>query len=195
MRKILAVKLKVLKANIKSVIIFSAVYLISIILGAIFIKIDCYQTLYFNARNYYVAITGVSHSVFKIFLNCILVGAFLTVAVICFGFSKFTVPLVCVILFYRGIVLGSCAVLFFWLYGIGGIFIFIIITLPTNILITAGLIVASVLNYQDFSCFSGGDRWKIVVKNAIISLIFSLVSAMYLLFVVGLIIRPINYLF
>lgn len=194
MLKFLTGKLKVLKTQLKSLIVFSAFYLIAIILGVIFSHGDCNTVLYTNAVDYHLIIMSSKNSVFTCFFNCFLVGAFLSALIICCGFSKFTIPIICVIVFYRGLVLGSCAVVFFTLSGLSGIIVFVILTLPSHAIITAGLIVASVLNYGAHypNC---KNKVNVILINALICALFALVSALYFLLVTAIVVRPINSLF
>lgn len=192
MQKFLVSNLIALKAQLKIIIVFFLTYVIGIIIGALFIKSDYTTIIFANTINYHVIITNTSISLFQCFFNCFFVGLLLTLVVICLGFSKISIPFICIILFYRGLVLGGCAVNVFSLMQFSGLIIFIILTLPTHLIITTGLIFASVLNYQSNNC---NNKCIAILKNAIVCIVFVLLASIYFLLVTALIIRPINALF
>ena len=181
-----------LKAQLKIIIAFLLVYAIGAVVGALFTKNDCTTIIFTNSINYHVFITSTAISLTQCFFNCFFVGLLLTLVVICLGFSKISIPFICIILFYRGLILGGCAVTFFSLLQLSGLIIFIILTLPTHLIITLGLILSSVLNYQSNNC---NYKFIAISKNAIICIIFVFLASLYFVLVTALIIRPINTLF
>lgn len=194
MLNFLTTKFKIIKRQIYGLIAYCAVYIIAIILGAIFVNKDCNSLLYTNVFNYHLIIVNGEISIFKCFFSCFFVGILGTVVIICFGFSKFTVPLISAIIFYRGLILGSCAILFFTLSKLSGVVLFIILTLPTNAIITAGLIVSSLLN-NHANRKGCNNKGELIAINALICLAFTLVAAIYFFLVTAIIVRPINSLF
>lgn len=195
MQKIIKSKINSALKHKKHLIVFSAVYIVGIIFGLFFSGAkDDSSILYVNAYNYHLLIFDVSSSVFKTFFKCFLSGALLTLTIILFGFSNYTIPLISIILFYRGLILGTSAIIFLSLTGVSGLIIFIIVTLPCNVLISAGLIISSVLNYD---CNKKEFKTKLlfILKNALISLLFSAVASIYLIFLLITVIRPINTFF
>lgn len=191
MNKIFQLKIAVLKKRVKALILFTAVYLVGFILGLIFSSKDCDSVFYINATNYHILIFNSTVSPLKSVIDCFLSGALLTVTVFILGFSKYTVPIEGIVIFYRGLILGSTAVLFFQLSKFNGVVTFIILTLPCHLLITAGLIVASVLNLD--GCIK--PNWIAILKNCIISILFALIASIYVFFILVTVIRPINMIF
>ena len=185
-------KLKILKKRSSFVIIFFSVYFIGFLLGIIFSK-RTESIFYINANNYHIIIFDVSISPIKCVINCLFSGTLLTVSVFAFGFSKFTVPLETIIIFYRGLVLGASAILFFTFSGVIGLLTFIILTLPCNLLITSGLTVASVLNYN--CILTGKNKTLTVLKNCLIGLTFTLIASLYTFLILTTVIRPVNLIF
>ena len=188
--------IKRLKKNLNLVIIFSAVYLIGIILGVIFSSKNlCNHLLSANINNYYVFVFDVTINVFKPFFNCLLTGFLLTLVATIFGFYSFTIYLYLIVIFYKGLILGTSFILFFSLSSISGALVFLILTLPTNLIITAGLIICNVLNYHFVKITDFNKKLKKVLTNALISLLFTIIASIYFLFLLITVIRPINLLF
>ena len=188
-------KINVLKQNQRQVILFSLTYLIGIILGVFFLGDKSEGSiLYTNANNYHIIIFSSDNSIISLFIKILLSGILLTIPVILLGLTIATIPFICIILFYRGIILGTAFILFYSISGISGIITFIILTLPMHVLLTAGLIVASVLNYGiKSSC--NKSRVAEVIKNSLFSIAFTLISAIYFSFIMITVVRPINLIF
>lgn len=196
MQKFILKTVKIIKKNLKFVVIFFVIYFLGIVLGAIFSNKNlCNNALQVNLNNYYFLIFNVNVNVFKPFFNCVLSGILLTVAVSLFGFKRITTFLFSIIIFYRGLILGTCFVLFFKLSSISGVIVFFILSLPTNFIITAGLIICNVLNYDSISVCDFKLKVKKVFSHAGISIIFTLIASFYLIFLLITVIRPINLLF
>ncbi len=187
---------KIIKRNLKFVVIFSIIYLLGIILGVIFSNKNlCNNVLQINLNNYYFLIFDVNVSVFTPFFNCLLTGFLLTIAVSIFGLNSITIFLFLVILFYRGLILGTSLILFFTLSSISGVIVFLILSLPTNLIITAGLILCNVLNYDSVTICDFNLKLKKVLLHAVISIIFTIIASIYFVFLLITVIRPINLLF
>ena len=185
-----------LKVNKNKIIIFSLVYVAGLILGLFFNgNISNTSVLYVNANNYHLIITSTSISYVSIFFKCFFAGLLLSLLTIALSFSTYLIPLISIILFYRGIILGTAFIIFSSTSGISGIVIFAILTLPVHVIITAGLITSSVLNYK--TCTTKGTKNKLLcaIKNSLISIFFTLVASIYLTFIIITIIHPINLLF
>lgn len=184
-----------LRKNIGKILVFFTIYLLGIILALFFYGNTSKQSLLqSNAQNYYIIIFNPSSSYLTAFFKCFLAGFFLSFTTLILGLSIYSIPFVSVILFYRGVILGTSFIIFFTLSGISGIVLFIILTLPIHLIITFGLIIASVLNYK-CQCVDLKSKIVICSKNAIISILFSLIASLYLIFILITIIRPINLLF
>ncbi len=195
MQKIIKSKLNSILKHKRHLIVFSAIYIIGIIFGLFFSRASDDSTiLYVNAYNYHLLIFTQNSSVLTTFFKCFLSGALLTLTVILFGFFNSTIPLISIILFYRGLILGTSAIIFYSLTGISGLIIFIIVTIPCHLLISAGLILSSILNYD---CKEREFKLKLlfVLKNALVSLLFSIIASVYLIFLLITVIRPINTFF
>lgn len=107
----------------------------------------------------------------------------------------YSIPFISIIIFYRGIILGTAFTIFYSISGLSGTIIFFILTLPVNVIITAGLIIASVLNYKNANSCDLKAKIFSSIKNAFISIIISLIASLYLTFIMITIIRPINLFF
>lgn len=187
---------KFLKQNLKPLIIFSVVFIIGIVFGLLFSgNTSEGSILYVNAYNYHVLIFNSQSSIFSAFFKVFTSGALLSITVILFGLSVYTIPLICLVLFYRGIILGTCFILFYSISGISGVVIFIILTLPTNLIITIGLIIASVLNYKKKDKCSFSTNLLQTAKNALVSVLFSFLASIYFLLLMITVIRPISLIF
>ena len=196
MQSFLLKTVKKIKKNIKLTIILASIYLIGFILGIIFSNKNlCNNILKVNINNYYFLVFNVSINVFKPFFNCLLTGVLLTLAVSAFGFTTITVYLFSIVIFYKGLVLGTSLLLFYSLSNISGLLTFIILTLPTNVLITSGLIICNVLNYENLNTCNLNVKFKKILLNALISIVFTFVASIYFLFLLITVIRPINLLF
>ena len=196
MEKIINKFICVLKKSLVPLILFSVVYVIGFIFGIIFYVKNCDVTIFYkNVLDYHIIIFDSTVSVFNCFIKCLLVGFLLTIPIFLFGLSNYTIPFSGIIIFYRGLILGICLITFYNLSKIYGIFIFIIFTLPSHFIITLGLIIATVLNYRLRENCKINERWKDVLKNCLISVLFAIISAIYMLFMLIVIVRPINQLF
>lgn len=184
-----------LKQNANKLIIFFGVYLLGIILGVFFLGSSPSQSiLYANAKNYHVIIFSSNVSITSAFFKCFFAGVLLSLITILLGINVYCIAFISIIILYRGIVLGTAFIIFYSISGISGVIISIILTFPVNLIITAGLIVASVLNYKNSKC-NLKSRLILATKNAFISILFTLVASIYLVFIMITIIRPINLLF
>ncbi|MBR2385415.1 MAG: hypothetical protein IKA99_07410 [Clostridia bacterium] len=189
-------KICYLKQNKNKIIVFSSIYIIGILLGLFFIgDLSDTSILYANAKNYYFIIFSPHNSIFSAFYKCFVAGLFLSLLTILFSLNTYLIPVISIILFYRGIILGTAFIIFYTISGITGIIIFIILTLPVHITITAGLIFSSVLNYKTCQIKSTKNKIIYASKNALISIAFTLIASFYLIFIIITIIRPINLLF
>ena len=189
-------KLDYIKQNKNKLIIFAGVYLLGFILGLFFIgNLSDTSILYINANNYHITIFNTSISYFSVFFKCFFAGLLLSILTIALSLNAYLIPFISIILFYRGIILGTAFIIFYTISGITGIVLFIILTLPVHVIITTGLIVTSVLNYK--SCTNKNINARLIngIKNAFISLTFTFIASLYLIFIMITIIRPINLLF
>ncbi len=196
MQNFIKSKLSTISQNKKQLIIFTATYAVGFIFGLFFMgEVTENSILYTNANSYYLIIFNFESSFVSLFFNCLLTGALLTLAIILCGLSTFTIPLSCIIFFYRGVVLASALIIFTNLSGISGIIFFIILTLPVHICITLGLIFTSVLFYSVKDSCSFTSRLIQVLKLSFVSLAFTLIASIYLVFLIFIVFRPINSIF
>ena len=185
-----------IKQNTNKLIIFIGVYLLGIILGVFFLGNSPSQSiLYANAKNYHVIIFSSNISFMSAFFKCFFAGFLLSLITIILGLNVYCIAFISIIIFYRGVILGTAFVIFYSVSGISGVIIFTILTLPVHFIITAGLIVASVLNYRNFCKRDIKSRLILATKNAFLSVLFTLLASLYLVFIMITIIRPINLLF
>ena len=187
--EILNTKINVIKKNIKLVVIFIACYALGLIIGLIFGERSVCFPLYDVACGRYICILDVYTSVFSIFFKKIFSSLLILCVAFLLGLNRFTSFFSAVIFFCRGLVLGSLFYIFWSNYFISGLFIYIFIICVQNIIITAGMIVAVVLNYdiadKSFSC-----KVKELIFNFIISFGVCIVGALYELLILVLILRP-----
>ena len=182
MQKFATSKINYLKLNKNKIIIFSIVYVAGLILGLFFNgNISNTSVLYVNANNYHLIITSSSISYVSIFFKCFFAGLLLSLLTIALSFNTYLIPLISIILFYRGIILGTAFIIFSSTSGITGIVIFAIVTLPVHVIITAGLITSSVLNYKTCSSVAPKVKFFNAIKNAFISMFFTLIASLYLI--------------
>ena len=181
------------KKQLKLIIIFLSVYLLGIIIGVFFNNTsNSTSIIYLNATNYHVLIFNSAISPFKVICDCLLSGILLSITIIVFGFSKYTIYLETIIIFYRGIILGTSAIIFFQLSKFSGAITFIILTLPSHLIITLGLIFASALNND---CQNKPNKSFYVYKHCLTSILFTIASVIYVFLILVTVIRPINTFF
>lgn len=187
--EILNTKINALKKNIKLIVIFIACYALGLIIGLFFGERSVCFPLYDVACGRYICLLDVYTSVFSIFFKKIFSSLLILCVVYLLGLSRFTSFFSSVIFFCHGLVLGGLFFIFWSNYFISGLFIYIFIICVQNIIITAGMIAAVVLNYdlaeKPFSC-----KIKDLILNFIISFGICFVGALYELLLLVLILRP-----
>ena len=185
-------KFETVKKHKKYIIIFSLCYLLGFILSIFLSHKNSSNAIFFNVFNYHVIIFNLNVSVISVFFKCFFAGVLLTVTVFAFGFSKYTVPLEGIIIFYRGITLGSALIYFYQISQISGVVVFFILTIPTHVAVTAGLIFSSALNFEIQNIKDLKKKTLAILKNCLISVFFTFIASLYLLILLVTVIRPIN---
>lgn len=184
-------KLKILKCNIALLIFLSASFVLGFILG-IFFRNNCCDSPYFNGvYAYFICIFNVETSVFAIFFKRFFACLGVYSIVFLLGINKYSAFASSIIVFYRGLILGSVAAIFISLYGISGFLVYVLLVLIQNLIITAGMVVAVVLNayYSDspLNC-----KINELIANFILSFGVCLAGVLYELIFLTFILRPLT---
>lgn len=184
-------KLKILKCNIVLLIFLSATFILGFIFG-VFFRNDCCDSPYFNGvYTYYICIFNIETSVFAIFFKRFFACLGVYLVVFLLGLNKYSAFVSSIILFYRGLILGSIAAIFISLYGISGFLVYVLLVLIQNLIITAGMIVAVVLNayYSDspLNC-----KINDLIADFIVSFGVCLAGVLYELIFLTFILRPLT---
>ncbi len=184
-------KLKILKCNIVLLIFLSATFILGFILG-VFFRNNCCDSPYFNGvYTYYICIFNIETSVFAIFFKRLFACLGVYLVVFLLGLNKYSAFVSSIILFYRGLILGSVAAIFISLYGISGFLVYVLLVLIQNLIITAGMIVAVVLNayYSDspLNC-----KINDLIADFIVSFAVCLAGVLYELLFLTFVLRPLT---
>ena len=197
MSELLKRKLSVLKKNPKLLIISGLFYLSGIIVGVICFYSKKGDGVFFKqVYNYYNRIFDPKISPLStLFLRFIVNIGYIGV-IFALSFTVFTYPIILLLIAYRGAIIGCIAGIFIKEYGFSGGALFFFVTLPQNVLVTLGLIVSAVLNFDYVinKCCKKTDV-SVLLTNCIIGLGISFLGAIYELTVSVIIIRPMNFYF
>lgn len=184
-----------IKANVKHIAVFFAALLLGIIFGVIsYVKEFEYGVLYEGAFNYYYNIFGCAVNPFTVLLKRILtvIGSILLFFLL--GLTIYAYPFEFIIIFYRGLIIGSMTCIFYSIYSLYGVALFIIVTIPQNVVNTFGLVTCGILNY-DYHANSQCRKLNVreVFTNAVMGFVICTVGALYEFTVLALIIRPFSF--
>lgn len=191
MSDIIKQKIKCLKKSLKYGIILFAVYVFGIILGVITNNGCLIPSLYNGAYNYFFCVFDVYSSIFSILLRRILVILSLFIIFFALSLNKYVAPLSVLIIFYRGLIIGCVSVVFFETYKISGGFVFFLVVIPQNLIITAGLIALILLNGENY-CVPLKSRINDLIINGLLSLCVCLAGAIYEFIILTFVLRPIT---
>ncbi len=191
MSDIIKQKIKCLKKSLKYGIILFAVYVFGIILGVITNNGCLIPSLYNGAYNYFFCVFDVYSSIFSILLRRILVILSLFIIFFALSLNKYVAPLSALIIFYRGLIIGCVSVVFFETYKISGGFVFFLVVIPQNLIITAGLIALILLNGENY-CVPLKSRINDLIINGLLSLCVCLAGAIYEFIILTFVLRPIT---
>ena len=202
MSEIIKQKIKCLKKSLKyGIILFGAtvflgseivaVYVFGIILGVITKNGCLIPSLYNGAYNYFFCVFDVYSSIFSILLRRILVILSLFIIFFALSLNKYVAPLSALIIFYRGLIIGCVSVVFFETYKISGGFVFFLVVIPQNLIITAGLISLILLNGENY-CVPLKSRINDLIINGLLSLCVCLAGAIYEFIILTFVLRPIT---
>ena len=194
MKSFICETIKELKRNVKFVIIFTIVFVIGVILAIAFNGKSGIDIISVNITNYYIKAVSGEFKIISIICSNLLSGIGLSLAIFLLGLSQFSAPLTCIIIFYRGVIISSALCLLFKAFGISGVVIYLILTLPAHLVITVGFIISVCLNLGVTEC-NFKNRTILVAKNCLISIFAVIISSIYITLILLLIIRPINSLF
>ena len=191
MSEIIKQKIRCLKKSLKYGILLFAVYFLGIILGVV-TKNGCLMPpLYNGAYNYFFCVFDVYSSIFAILLKRILVILSLFIIFFALSINKYVAPLSALIVFYRGLIIGCVSVVFFETYKISGGFVFFLVVIPQNLIITAGLIALILLNGEKY-CIPLKLRINDLIINGLFSLCVCLIGAVYEFIILTFVLRPIT---
>lgn len=191
MSEIIKQKIRCLKKSLKYGILLFAVYFLGIILGVV-TKNGCLMPpLYNGAYNYFFYVFDVYSSIFAILLKRILVILSLFIIFFALSINKYVAPLSALIVFYRGLIIGCVSVVFFETYKISGGFVFFLVVIPQNLIITAGLIALILLNGEKY-CVPLKLRINDLIINCLFSLCVCLIGAVYEFIILTFVLRPIT---
>lgn len=183
-------KFSMIKNNVKTVVILALSFTIGFLVGLFFNKFNT-DVLFNGVYSYYVCIFDVYASVFSIFLKRFFICLGLYAAFFLLGLNKFSAVFSAIILFYRGLILGSIASIFYTMYGIAGIIVYVLLVFVQNVVITAGFIFAVVLNCslsdKPFSC-----KIRDLISNCAFSLGICIAGVLYELLFLTFVLRPIT---
>lgn len=191
MSDIIKQKIKCLKKSLKYGIILFAVYVFGIILGVITNNGCLIPSLYNGAYNYFFCVFDVYSSIFSILLRRLLVILSLFIIFFALSLNKYVAPLSALIIFYRGLIIGCVSVVFFETYKISGGFVFFLVVIPQNLIITAGLIALILLNGENY-CVPLKSRINDLIINGLLSLCVCLAGAIYEFIILTFVLRPIT---
>ncbi len=184
-------KIKIVQNSFKLIIFFGICYVFGVALG-LFFKNDCYNPGIYNAvSNYYIIIFDTCTSVLSIFFKRILTCFGVFAIVFLLGLNNISVYLASVIFFYKGLILGSVASVFFCNFGISGLIVYIFLVVIQNLIITGGMILAAILNSY-ISDLSFGCKTKILIENFILCFAVCVAGALYELLFLTFVLRPLT---
>lgn len=184
-------EIRIIKSSFRLIIFFGLCYASGILLG-LFFKNDCYNPgIYNSVTDYYVCIFDVSTSVLSIFFKRILTCLVVFTIVFMLGLNRFSVYFASVIFFYKGLILGSVATLFFCNFGFSGLIIYIFMIAVQNVITTAGIALAAVFNSYisdlPFKC-----KKKLLIENFVLCFIACIAGALYELLFLTFVLRPLT---
>lgn len=183
-------KLATIKSCLKSVIIFALSFAVGFITG-LFLKNSNTDILFNGVYSYYACVFDVYASVFSIFFKRFFICLGLYVVFFLLGLNKFFAVFSAIILFYRGLILGSIAPIFYVLYGVAGVLVYILLVFIQNLIITTGFIFAVVLNCclsdKPFGCKTGD-----LISDFLFSFGICFVGVLYELLFLTFVLRPIT---
>ena len=191
MSEIIKQKVRCLKKSLKYGILLFAVYFLGIILGVVTKNGCLIQPLYNGAYNYFFCVFDVYSSIFAILFKRILVILSLFIIFFSLSINKYVAPLSALIVFYRGLIIGCVSVVFFETYKISGGFVFFLVVIPQNLIITAGLIALILLNGEKY-CVPLKLRINDLITNGLFSLCVCLIGAVYEFIILTFVLRPIT---
>ena len=185
------IKKRLIEKKIYFIVILS-VYVLGVILG-LFLKTKL-ERLFFgqNVVDFYFNALTKQGTPFTIFLSEILQNVVVFILLYLLSFIKLQFVFGCVAVFYRGYVLGVVVLKFILSFGISGLYLFLFATLINSIICVLAISLYSVLALKSkLKCYAKNQTLIFLAACFAISAIGALIE----LFVIVLLIRPINYNF
>ena len=183
--------IKLLKNSKAYLVVFSAAYVLGVVVG-LFFSTDPYRmVLSGNVLNYCVNALSNGKNTFSFILTVVVSDAVFIAVFWGLSYSFILILSGAIPLFYRGFVLGSAAVLFVKLFGVSGAFIFVFCVLLHSVISSLGFVlflsVSASLIRKGKDCIKGYRRDLLLLAAA-----FSVVAILAEILVIILFIRPIN---
>lgn len=172
-----------------------ASYILGIVLGFILKGNTEDNIFYYFVINYRNIIFGLYANPIKLtFIRLINnLFSFLIIYLLCY--SYFLIALNLIVFMYRGIILGSIAILFFEVLGIQGLIVFILLVIIQNLLVTLGLFFTTIIVYDLKSFCKKKYTDNVYLKYFLIGFIISIFAAIYELILLLCFFRPLNIYF
>lgn len=187
-------KAKQLSENRGFLLLFGCVYGLGTVFGLFFRKADEFNPLCAPVCEYYFGLFSRNKSLFGetvryLFFHALLCGVFFGL-----GFTLYTAPVEGLILLYRGMILGNALPVLFLRFGFPAVPIAIFLTVPYQVLSSAGLATICVWNLSYLRSLHYCKRlhWKKIAENALCGFLICSAACVYQFIVLALIVRPIT---
>ncbi len=181
-----------LSENRGFLLIFGCVYGLGTVFGLFFRKADEFNPLCAPVCEYYFGLFSRDKNLFGetvryLFFHALLCGVFFGL-----GFTLCTAPVEGLILLYRGMILGNALPVLFLRFGFPAVFIAVFLTVPYQVLSSAGLTVICVWNLSYLRSLHYCKRlhWKKIAENALCGFLICFAACIYQFLVLALIVRP-----
>lgn len=175
-------------------LIFGSVYFLGVIFGLFFRKKAEFNPLCAPVCEYYFKLFCRENNSFVMLIRYTAINFVLCVVFLALGFSLYTVPLQGLILLYRGMILGNVVPVLFSVFGFSSVVIIVIVTIPYQILSSAGNVVIGVLNIVYLKSLHYCKRMNksVLVQNALCGFVVCFAACLYQFLVLAILIRPLS---
>ncbi len=195
MPEIILKRIKTLKKNYKFLVFFGITFIVGVVLGIITFKRGAGNEFFYETVfNYFYNIFSPSVNPLHVFFKRIFIDLGYIAVFFLLGLSIYAFPIEYIIVFYRGMVIGCVSCIFFSCYSFYGLFLFIAVTLPQNLIVFAGLACLGVLNFDvgmNKTCKKAVFMDYLI--NAAFGYVICIFGAIYEMALLLLIIRPLNF--
>ena len=187
-------KAKQLSENRGFLLLFGCVYGLGTVFGLFFRKADEFNPLCAPVCEYYFGLFSrdknlLGETVRYLFFHALLCGVFFGL-----GFTLYTAPVEGLILLYRGMILGNALPVLFVRFGFPAVPITVFLTVPYQVLSSAGIAAICVWNLSYLRSLHYCKRlhWKKIAENALCGFLICSAACVYQFIVLALIVRPIT---